>query len=711
VTETAEQKHVKPVEGRRRVIVEEMQPQVDGGRYPARRILGDTVEISAAIFSDGHDHVAARLLYKHESDREWRSSAMTALPNDLWTGAFTVDRLGSWSFNIQAWVGHFDTWCADLKKRLAAQPDPASSDPVKRDLPPQDIPLALQSGVILLDEAAARAASSTAASAPVDAAQLKDTAATLRRLAEEKKTVYEYPLSPEIEELATRYPDLSFASMAARELPLWVDRERARFSSWYELFPRSTSPDPARHGSFADVELLLPEIAAMGFDILYMPPIHPIGKAFRKGPNNSVTAGPNDEGSPWAIGSAEGGHKAIHPKLGTFADFDHMVAAIHANGMELAMDIAFQCSPDHPWVTEHPDWFLHRPDGTIQYAENPPKKYQDIYPLNFESADWRGLWDELRSVFQFWIDRGVRVFRVDNPHTKALPFWEWCIGDLHRDAPDVLFLAEAFTRPHVMYSLAKGGFSQSYTYFTWRTEKAELQAYFEEITKPPVSDFFTPNVWPNTPDILHASLQTGGRPAFMQRLILATTLAANYGIYGPAYELGENVPAKPGSEEYLNSEKYQIRRWDRSASHSLAPLVTRLNHIRRTNPALQSDLSLHFHPVDNPHILCYSKSTLKAPRRLTLAETEGSAPPPSNRDPTSSEEVNIILVAINLDPQNEQAGWIDLDLGKLGIAHDEIFDVEDLLTGIHYHWHDRSNYVALRPDIMPAHIFRVTRIA
>jgi starch synthase (maltosyl-transferring) len=349
-----------------------------------------------------------------------------------------------------------------------------------------------------------------------------------------------------------------------------------------------------------------------------------------------------------------------------------------------------------------------RPDGTIQYAENPPKKYQDIYPLDFESSDWRGLWDELRSVFQFWIARGVRVFRVDNPHTKALQFWEWCINDLHTESPDVLFLAEAFTRPHVMYSLAKGGFSQSYTYFSWRTEKSELQTYFEEITKPPVSDFFTPNVWPNTPDILHASLQTGGRPAFMQRLILATTLAASYGIYGPAYELGENLPAKPGSEEYLNSEKYQIRQWDRSASSSIAPLVTRLNQIRRTNPALQSDLSLRFHHVDNPQIICYSKS---APGE---AIEDAGAPPfdvsradrlPINPPP----QPNVILVAVNLDPHNEQAGWIDLDLKQLGIGHDETFDVEDLLTGVHYQWQDRSNYVALRPQVMPAHIFRVTR--
>jgi starch synthase (maltosyl-transferring) len=677
---------MKPEEGRKRVIIEEIQPQVDCGRYPARRFLNDLVKISAAIFSDGHDHVAAQLLYKHESESEWRTVRMKELPNDLWNSSFPADRIGSWSFAIQAWVDHFETWRSDLKKRLAAQPDSESPDAAKRDLPPQDIPLAFNIGAALLDQASARARG-------VDAKQLKSIGASLRLLAAQKAAVYEDPLTYEIEELAASYPDLTFAT-TSRELTLWIDRERARFSSWYELFPRSATSDPSRHGTFVDVELLLPEIAAMGFDILYMPPIHPIGTAFRKGPNNSVTAGPNDEGSPWAIGSPEGGHKAIHSKLGTFADFDHLVAAAQANGMEIALDIAFQCSPDHPWVKEHPEWFIHRPDGTIQYAENPPKKYQDIYPLNFESTDWKSLWDELRSVFQFWIYRGVRVFRVDNPHTKALPFWEWCINDLHTEAPDVLFLAEAFTRPHVMYSLAKGGFSQSYTYFTWRTEKKELQSYFEEITQPPVSDFFTPNVWPNTPDILHASLQTGGRAAFMQRIILATTLAASYGIYGPAYELGENLPARPGpgktdSEEYLNSEKYEIRRWDRTAAHSIAPLITRLNQIRRTNPALQDDLSLRFHEVDNPQIIVYSKSALA----------------------TSTDPANVILTVVNLDAHNEQAGWIDLDLKQLGVAHDEYFDVEDLLTGIHYQWHDRSNYVALRPNVMPAHIFRVTRKA
>jgi starch synthase (maltosyl-transferring) len=668
---------MKPAEGRKRVVLEHIQPQVDCGRTPARRFLGDRVAVSAAIFADGHDHVSARLLCKHHSDPDWSSTPMTALPNDLWSAEFIVDRIGSWSFTIQAWVDHFDTWCADLKKRLAAQPDPASPDPEIRDLPPQDIPLALTIGATLFDRIAARASGD-------DATQLKTIAASLRALAGNKSALYQYPLTAQQEELAARYPDLSFASTTEQEMRLWVDRERARFSSWYELFPRSTSTDPARHGTFADVELLLPEIAAMGFDILYLPPIHPIGRAYRKGPNNSTAPNPDAVGSPWAIGSAEGGYQSIHPKLGSFAEFDHLIAAVHANGMELALDIAFQCSPDHPWVTQHPDWFLHRPDGTIQYAENPPKKYQDIYPLNFESPDWRGLWDELRSVFQFWIDRGVRVFRVDNPHTKPLDFWEWCLAELRRDTPDAIFLSEAFTRPHVMYGLAKRGFTQSYTYFTWRTEKSELQAYFEEITRPPISDFFTPNLWPNTPDILHATLQTGGRAAFQQRLILATTLAASYGIYGPAFELGEHVPLRPGSEEYLHSEKYEIRRWDRRDANSLAPLITLLNQIRRTNPALQSDLSLHFHPVDNSQIIAYSKSA-----------------PATDESPA-----NFILVVVNLDPRYEQSGWVDLDLKQLGIRHNENFEVEDLLTGNHYLWHDRSNYVAIHPSAT-AHIFRI----
>jgi starch synthase (maltosyl-transferring) len=662
---------MKPVEGRRRVIIEEVQPQVDCGRYPAKRILGDAVTITAAIFGDGHDLVSARLLFRHSSETDWRSTTLTPLTNDLWSATFTVDKLGDWLYTIEAWVDHFATWCADLRKRIAP-PNPSSA--LGSTSQPEDIRLAFLSGAIILDRTAQRARDS-------DNKLLADAAFDLNRLADSRADNYEFPLSQEILALAAQYPDLTFATRYSHELHLWVDRERARYSTWYELFPRSTSPDPSRHGTFADVKALVPSIAAMGFDVLYLPPIHPIGSAFRKGRNNSVTPTPDDPGSPWAIGSKDGGHKSIHSQLGNSRDFDALVAATRDNGMELALDIAFQCSPDHPWVAEHPDWFTIRPDGTIQYAENPPKKYQDIYPLNFESSDWRGLWEALRDVFTYWIRRNVRIFRVDNPHTKAIPFWEWCIAEIHKKYPDVIFLAEAFTRPHVMYSLAKAGFTQSYTYFTWRNTRDELQEYFEEISKPPISDFFHPNLWPNTPDILHATLQNGGRPAFMQRLILAATLGANYGIYGPAFELCENVPAKPGSEEYLNSEKYEIRHWDRSAGHSLAPLITQVNQIRRDNPALHSDNSLLFHPVDNPNILSYSKSS-------------GD---------------NQILVAINLDPTQEQAGWIDLDLKQLAIPHHENFEIEDLLTGVHYHWHDRSNYVALRPDIIPAHIFRLIR--
>jgi starch synthase (maltosyl-transferring) len=662
---------MKPVEGRRRVVIEEVKPQVDGGRYPAKRILGDVVTVTVAVFSDGHDHVSGRLLFRHSSEAHWHATPLTPLTNDLWTVTFTVDKLGDWLYTIEAWVDHFDTWCADLRKRLAAQPTSGTPDASTET---QNIPLALQSGAILLNQAAQRAKGN-------DNRLLADAATGLNRLADSGAASYEFPLGDDIIALAAQYPDLTLATRYHQELHLWVDRERARYSAWYELFPRSTSPDPNRHGTLADVKDFLPNVAAMGFDVVYLPPIHPIGTAFRKGRNNSVTATPSDPGSPWAIGSKEGGHKSINPDLGTLREFTALVAAARDLGMELALDIAFQCSPDHPWVTEHPDWFVIRPDGSIQYAENPPKKYQDIYPLNFESPDWRGLWEGLRDVFIYWIRRDVRIFRVDNPHTKALPFWEWCISEIHKKYPDVIFLAEAFTRPHVMYSLAKAGFTQSYTYFTWRNTKDELQEYFEDISKPPISDFFHPNLWPNTPDILHAALQTGGRPAFMQRLILAATLGANYGIYGPAFELGENLPAKQGSEEYLNSEKYEVRQWDRSASHSLAPLITLINQIRRDNPALHSDGSLHFHPADNPNILCYSKSS-------------GD---------------NRILVAINLDPVQEQAGWIDLDLKQLAIPHGENFEIEDLLTGIHYHWHDRSNFVSLNPAVIPAHVFRLIR--
>ena len=680
---------MKPSEGRSRVVIEAIEPQVNCGRYPVCRIVGDEVRVTAAIFADGHDLLSARLLYRHSAERRWRTEAMVPEGNDLWSATFEAGKLGGWRFTVQGWVDHFETWVRDLRKRLDAQPTEENPN-----APPQDIPLALQIGADLLEHAAKRAKGS-------DAAQLTEVVASLRWMAEQKAAYYEYPITDEIRALVGRSPDIAFATKAEPELSLWVNRKRARFSSWYELFPRSASRVPGQHGTLRDVEAEVPEIAAMGFDVLYLPPIHPIGMAYRKGKNNATTAGPDDVGSPWAIGAPrtkdnEGGHKAILPELGTFEDFDALVATAHGHNMELALDIAFQCSPEHPWVTDHPEWFIKRPDGTIQYAENPPKKYQDIYPINFESSDWRSLWEELRSVFEFWIKRGVKIFRVDNPHTKGLPFWEWCTNTLREEHPDVIFLAEAFTRPHVMYSLAKAGFTQSYTYFTWRTTKVELQTYLEEITRPPVSDFFQPNFWPNTPDILHKSLQDGGRTAFMQRLILAATLTANYGIYGPAYELGENdamppAPGKTESEEYFNSEKYEIRQRDRNQPHSLVALITNLNHIRRANPALQSNGSLVFHDVDNASIMAYSKS-VNDPLLLTKVPGE-----------------NTILVVINLDPVNEQAGWVDLDLKVLGIPYDQNFAVEDLLTGVRYMWHDRSNYVALRPDVQPAHVFRILR--
>jgi starch synthase (maltosyl-transferring) len=689
---------MKPTEGRRRVIIESVQPSIDAGRYPAKRILGDTVTVTAAIFADGHDHIAARLLYRHLSERDWHHTPFTPINNDLWFANFPVTELGKYLFTIEAWIDHLDTWRSDFTKRLTAwndaskagaPPSPTAPSSAKVGPTPEaiatlrsDVSVSLLIGANYLDAAAARAKG-------IDAATLKSAAAQLRAHSEDPSPTLISPIDDTTAALANQYHDTALLTRYPTELPLWVDRERARFSAWYEVFPRSASNDPNRHGTFADVELLLPEIAALGFDILYMPPIHPIGRAYRKGKNNAVTAQPGDVGSPWAIGAAEGGHTDILPELGTLDDFKHLLEAARTHGLELALDIAFQCSPDHPWVKSHPDWFLHRPDGTIQYAENPPKKYQDIYPLNFESSNWRGLWDALRNVFEFWIDHGVRVFRVDNPHTKALPFWEWCITEIQKTAPDVLFLAEAFTRPHVMYSLAKAGYSQGYTYFTWRQTKAELTAYFTELSTPPVSNYFRGNVWPNTPDILHEQLQVPDpatrRAVFQQRAILAATLSSNWGIYGPAYELCEGRPAKPApgktaSEEYLDSEKYQLRQWDRSDPISIAPLIARLNQIRRAHPALQRNERLTFHTIPNDNLLAYSKS---------------------------SADGDTILTIVNLDPINEQSAILTLDLTDLHLNPTTPYQVEDLLTGTTYTWQGPNNYIALRPKEMPAHIFRI----
>ena len=484
-------------------------------------------------------------------------------------------------------------------------------------------------------------------------------------------------------EFAARYPDRTRAVTWPVELRVSVDRERARYSSWYELFPRSCSPNAGVHGTFADCAACLPYVAAMGFDVLYLPPIHPIGREQRKGRNNTLVTAADDVGSPWAIGAAEGGHTAVHPQLGTLGDFRTLLARASERGLEIALDIAFQCAPDHPWVKSHPRWFRWRPDGTVQYAENPPKKYQDIYPFDFESDDWQALWQALLEVFLFWCGEGVRIFRVDNPHTKPFPFWEWVIGRIRSEHPDVIFLSEAFTRPKVMHRLAKLGFTQSYTYFTWRNTKQELVEYFTELSSAPGREYFRPNCWPNTPDILSEYLQVGGQPAFMARVVLAATLCANYGIYGPAFVLMEHSPREAGSEEYLDSEKYELRQWDLARQDNLAEFIGRINAARRDNEALHHDWRLRFFPVDNDQLICYAKST-------------------ENLD-------NIVVAVVNLDPAHPQSGWVDLDLDHLGVDAATAYQMHDLLSGARYLWNGRRNFVLLDPARSPAHIFRLRR--
>ncbi|MGH9733868.1 MAG: alpha-1,4-glucan--maltose-1-phosphate maltosyltransferase [Candidatus Acidiferrales bacterium] len=647
-----------PVEGRRRVVIEGVSPEIDCGRFAIKRVAGDSVTVQAAVFADGHDQVACRILYWREGG-EPQSSPMRPLTNDLWRGEFAVEQVGRYHYTIEGWIDRFATWRSGIQKKMAAG---------------QDVQVDLLIGAELIAAGAQRTKGE-------DAELLRDWAKRFR----ERGTSWpaSHVLDDKLFRAMERHPDLVLASRYEKELTVVVDREKAVFSAWYEVFPRSCSSQAGRHGTFRDCEGWLPYIASMGFDVIYLPPVHPIGHAFRKGKNNSVVAEPGDVGSPWAIGSAEGGHKSVHPELGTLADFRHFVSKAKDQGLEVALDIAFQGTPDHPWVKERREWFRERPDGTIQYAENPPKKYQDIYPLDFESADWRALWEELKSVFEFWIEQGVHIFRVDNPHTKPFAFWDWLICELKETHPEVLLLAEAFTRPHVMYRLAKLGFSQSYTYFTWRNTKQELTEYFTELTQTQVREFFRPNLWPNTPDILHKFLQVGGRAAFMVRLILAATLGSSYGIYGPAFELCENVPVQQGSEEYLNSEKYELKHRDLGSPASLRDLISKVNAIRKDNPALHRDRNLRFHDVDNPALICYSKTT----------------------DDLS----NVILTVVNLDCFNTQTGWVNLELASLGLNGERAFQVHDMLGDARYLWKERRNYVALTPSSLPAHILRVQR--
>ena len=646
----------KPNEGRLRAVIEKVKPEIDGGRFPAKRVVGERMTVEADIFTDGHDALAAALLYRRKSDSHWSETPMESLDNDRWRATFEVTEIGTYLYTLQAWVDRFESWRQGLAKKLQAR---------------QDVAIDLLIGAGLVEEIANRAP-------PTDKKQLGNFISILRS---KQPDARETALLPELAALMAKYSDRRWAVTYEKELRVNVDREKARFSTWYEMFPRSCASEPGVHGTLRDCEQQLPYVASMGFDVLYLPSIHPIGRSFRKGKNNEVNAGPEDVGSPWAIGAKEGGHKAIHPQLGTLEDFKRLVTKAKESGIEIALDIAFQCAPDHPYAREHPEWFRKRPDGSIQYAENPPKKYQDIYPLDFETDHWKELWDELKSIIVFWCEQRVRIFRVDNPHTKAFPFWEWAIAEVKKHYPEALFLAEAFTRPKVMYRLAKSGFSQSYTYFAWRNTKWELTQYFTELTQTEIADFFRASLWPNTPDILTEYLQFGGRPAFMTRLVLAATLGANYGIYAPAFELCENVPRDPGSEEYLNSEKYELKHWDLERKDSLKEFIALVNRIRGENRALQSDRSLRFHPVDNPEIICFSKQT--------------------------EDLKNVIVVVVNLDPHHTQSGWVELAMEELGLLPQQPFQMHDLLTNARYLWHGARNYVQLNPDTVPAQIFRV----
>jgi starch synthase (maltosyl-transferring) len=616
--------------------------------------------VEADIFTDGHNSVSGVLRFRQAGETEWSEAPLTPLNNDRWRGEFEASRIGTTVYTVEAWVDHFASWRKDTQKKLSAG---------------QDITIELLAGAQLIEQAAGRAEQAAAARLKRWAEQVRDNA--LAALNDRARLA----LGAEVARMMASCPDRRFATRYDRELRVVVDPVLARFGAWYEMFPRSCPGKAGAQGTFKDVEGQLHRIANMGFDVLYFPPIHPIGHSFRKGKNNNPDCHPGEPGSPWGIRAPEGGHKAIHPELGTLDDFKRLVAKAREMKIEVALDIAFQCSPDHPYVKEHPEWFRRRPDGSVQYAENPPKKYQDIYPLDFECDDWQGLWQELKSVVDFWIEQGVRVFRVDNPHTKALPFWEWLIGEVKAAHPETIFLAEAFTRPTLMYALAKAGFTQSYNYFPWRNTKRELTEYFRELAQPPLREFFRPNLWPNTPDILTEYLQYGGRPAFMARLILAATLGGSYGIYGPAFELCVNQAREPGSEEYLDSEKYEIKDWDLAQPGNLSDLTAHVNRIRRENPALQSDARLVFHATDNEQVIAYSKST-----------EEGD---------------NVILTVVNLDPHHVQSAWVSLALDELGIEPTEAFQVHDLVTAERYLWHGARNYVQLDPEAVPGAIFRL----
>ena len=646
-----------PDEGCTRAVVLAVWPEVDGGRTPIKRVVGQHVDVEADAVADGHDLLRVVLLDRPPDADAWRLTAMSPLGNDRYGARFTPDQLGDHLYTVEAWVDRYATWAHNLRRWLDA------GESVEEEL---------EEGARLFEEAAA------AAPPPDERRRLAEAASTLRRggpkavaLAADKA------LAALVQSTLPARQPARYANILAAH----VERERALVGAWYEMFPRSAGPSPSVHGTLADVEGRLPYVRDMGFDVLYLPPLSPIGRTARKGPGNRNEGGPEDVGSPWAVGSVEGGHTAIHPGLGGQDDLARLIGAARAQGLEIALDLALQCSPDHPWVREHPGWFRHRPDGAIRYAENPPKRYQDIYPLDFECDEWRDLWQAVLDILKAWLGAGVRLFRVDNPHTKPIAFWRWLLASVQSSFPDAVFLAEAFTRPKLMYALARAGFSQSYTYFAWRERKDELEAYGGELFHTPVREFFRPSFWPNTPDILTAYLQRGGPPAFAVRLVLASTLALSYGIYGPAFELCYDRSAGPGQEEYLHSEKYELRLWHLDDPVSLRPLISRVNAIRHAEAAFGPNSVLRFWPTDNPELIAYSRRT----------PGEGSA----------------ILVVVNLDPLHTQSGFVRLEAEPLGLEIGGAFTAHDLLDDARYPWRDGQNYVSLTPGRATAHILRL----
>jgi starch synthase (maltosyl-transferring) len=638
---------------RRRVAIDRVGPEVDGGRFAVKRIRGDEVVVEADIICDGHEELDCRLHVRHGESGQWTVLPMACEGNDLWRASFIADRIGLWHFFVTARVDAFATWLRDLGRR---------------ELAGEDLRIDLVAGSQIVAAAAHTAP-------PAIAAEIDLLALSIR-----SPSWQDAVHSDRLRELMAAYADRRDETRLEQPRPIWVDRARARLSSWYEVFPRSWGRVAGEHGTLSELAERLDYVRWMGFDVLYLAPIHPIGRAFRKGRNNSLDAGPDDVGSPWGIGSPDGGHMAIHPQLGTFDDFERLRQRADTLGIELALDLAVQCSPDHPWVREHPEWFRHRADGTIQYAENPPKKYQDIVAFDFQCQQWRQLWEALAGVVRFWAEKGVRIFRVDNPHTKPFAFWEWLIADIHRTHPDVLFLAEAFTRPKTMYRLAKLGFTQSYTYFTWRTAKQEMADYLSEVSAPPIADFFRPNFWPNTPDILHETLQHGGRPMFLVRLALAALSVGNWGIYGPAMELLAATPREPGSEEYLDSEKYEIKLWNLDAPDSLAPFIRCLNEIRRSEPSLARVRPPLIQEIDDPHLLAWCR-----------------------HDPLSG---NRVLVVVNMRPETSRAAPLTLDREALGLGDSESLTAHDLLDDTEEVWSSDSITIECTPE-EPVRVFRL----